>query len=214
MFIDIHTHADGTNEDQLAVHSIDLLAAQALGESFSFSKYVSIGLHPWWAEQWNMDLQLKLESVLLQTNVVFLGEIGIDNLCGVPLNLQKDVYFAQLEIASNVRKPVLIHMVRSLETICASKKQFPSIPAWIVHGFRGKPREVLRLVDLGFYLSFGMGFNHQSVACCPIESLFLETDDSNIDLNNLYMEVANIKGVSVSLLEQQVKRNFFAICTK
>lgn len=150
----------------------------------------------------------------MHASVLFIGEIGIDKRCGVPYAIQKNAYYAQLEVANKLRKPVLIHMVRSMDDIAASKKQYPAIPAWVIHGFRGKPSEALRMVKLGFYLSFGPRFNAQSIAYCPTNSLFLETDDSGTDIKEMYQGVSSLKGISVLDLEQRIMDNLTACCVK
>ena len=65
----------------------------------------AFGLHPWKADQISF---LAMEPWLLKASVI--GEIGLDSVwCSVPLSVQEKAFCAQLELASAMKKPVVLH---------------------------------------------------------------------------------------------------------
>lgn len=67
------------------------------------------GVHPWYAEQWNNETEKILLRILSEENKAGIGEIGMDNLHPNP-NLQRNVFSSQLKIASEINRPVTVHM--------------------------------------------------------------------------------------------------------
>ena len=41
----------------------------------------------------------------------------------------------------------------------------------------------------------------------PLEKMFLETDDADFDIENLYQKVAELKEISVEKLQEQISKN-------
>ena len=85
---------------------------------------------------------------------------------------------------------------------------------WIIHGFRGNHIQAQQLCSLGFYLSVGMKCMEDSLLSIPIRSLFLETDESNTPLRELYHRVASLRQISVEELLLQIKENFQKVFNK
>ena len=64
----------------------------------------------------------------------------------------------------------------------------------------------------GFFLSFGKAvLNRVSLQLVikevPLEKIFLETDDSDFEIVELYQKVADIKSISVEELQNQIQKN-------
>ena len=215
VYIDIHTHHEKSQLDLVQVRSVN----SVLTESSDFlenhdQRYFSLGIHPWSAETWNeADLQF-LEKNLSQSNVLFLGEIGLDKACRVSFQKQILLFELQLELAANFSKPVILHMVRSAAETIAFKRRFLEIPTWIAHGYRGGPQGALQLLNAGFYLSFGPRFNAETIKACPFNRMFLETDTDLIPIETVYEHVAKIKGCEKSFLMQQLALNFEVVVKK
>ncbi len=63
-----------------------------------------------------------------------------------------------------------------------------------------------------FYLSFGKTVLHhvnlqQFVKDFPLQKLFLETDDYDFNLQELYQKVAELKGITIEELQEKMKEN-------
>jgi TatD DNase family protein len=71
----------------------------------------------------------------------------------------------------------------------------------------------------GFYLSFGKSVLHslslQSILKeFPLEKMFLETDDANFNIEELYQKTAEIKGISIENLHNKILKNLESLPIK
>ena len=135
-----------------------------------------------------------LEELVRHPQVLAVGEAGLDKLADAPMDLQVEVFRCQACLAEEVGKPLVIHLVR------------PSNP-WIIHGFRGKAALAEEYLKHGFYLSFGE--KYQEVALCrvPADRLFIETDESEVSIGELYARAAEVRGISPEELGETLRRN-------
>src|SRR5665647_214675 len=210
MMTDIHSHDPQILPGQNKVLSIQLhpdTDFEAVLNALPSTILISAGIHPWHASEWSPANMPILEDMLQHSRVVFLGEIGLDNACGVTYENQLFVLESQLKLAGRAGKTVLIHNVGHQSELLAMKMRFKDIPAWILHGFRGKAQMAEQYVSNGFYLSFGPKYQVEALRACPIERLFVETDDSDADLRTLYQKVADDLGITVEVLELSICRN-------
>lgn len=217
MRIDIHTHhlCHETPIRQVLAVNAPLLGTDWHSSPFNNEKaLISLGIHPWSASLWNLDSISGLKKDLLNSRVKLIGEVGLDKACEVPLETQKGVLSAQLKIAEHAGKPVILHVVRAMAEILEFKKKHPGIPAWIIHGFRGGKHEAEQYINKGFYLSFGAKFNPAGLIACPLDKLFLETDESEEGIGAVYDRVANALGCKPEDLEEQIERNFNSVFKK
>ena len=63
------------------------------------------------------------------------------------------------------------------------------------------------MLRLGFYLSLGIRYNEDSLRVIPLDRLFLETDDSETDICQVYERAARTLGISVIKLTEQIQHN-------
>ncbi|MDR0232504.1 MAG: TatD family hydrolase [Dysgonamonadaceae bacterium] len=169
---------------------------------------VSIGIHPWYIEEENIEKELDLiEKYATSSNIKAIGECGLDKLCETDFELQKKVFLSQISISEKVKKPLIIHCVKSFDEMVFFKKKSNPTQAWIIHGFRGKPQQAKQLIEQGFYLSFGLHYNEQSLQNIPIEKVFFETDDSDCDIRTIYKNAAKTLNISEKNLIRQIEEN-------
>jgi TatD DNase family protein len=214
MKIDIHSHYLTAKHDQKQILVIDAQSLADLHKMFlSYGKnfFLSFGIHPWSALNWNLTDISILRNFFLDPRVLMVGEIGLDRVSLVPFSKQLLTFNSQLELAEQVGKPVLLHVVRAMAEILEAKKNYKSVPAWIIHGFRGGKQEAEQYLNKGFYLSFGLRFNKEGLLACPMDRLFMETDDSGVDISLVYKQVIEILQCSAENLEKQVETNFYSI---
>lgn len=218
MFIDIHTHRSEhylTLAQQPSKASSVRLFLNIEPEDFvtapdaASGLNLSSGVHPWRAHSFSQYELLK--SVLAHPAICLIGEIGLDKKCSVAYDEQIKVFHLQLELASHLNKPVLIHQVGSMAELIAYKKKFPAIPAWIIHGFRGGKTQALQWIHHDFYLSFGPQFKPETLRACPAERLLLETDASGQTIEQQYSRAATALGCSVTALKKQIKKNLVGL---
>jgi TatD DNase family protein len=168
----------------------------------------SVGIHPWYISKDNIEEKLGLiEKYALSPQVQAIGECGLDKLCETDFELQKEVFLSHISISEKTGKPLIIHCVKAFDEIILFKKESRPTQTWIIHGFRGKPQQAKQLIEQGFYLSFGLHYNEQSLQNIPIERVFFETDDSGCDIRTIYKNAASVLNISEEKLIRQIEKN-------
>ena len=83
---------------------------------------------------------------------------------------------------------------------------------WIFHGFT-KVSILESVLEEGLMISIGAGIMNnlklqEALKNIPNEQLFLETDDSEITILEIYKKVSTVKNLSLSELEEIIENNF------
>jgi TatD DNase family protein len=207
--IDIHTHLKTASPCEV-ICNLTPDEIDGRGEGF-----FSVGIHPWHIDEGNLEEQwTKVVKAASCADVVALGETGLDKLCATPMELQQRVFERHIALSENVRKPLVIHLVKSVDELLACRRSLrPQMP-WIIHGFRGGEVLAQQLVRHGLWLSFGEHYSEEALCAVPEEALFLETDESIVDIRSLYQRAALLRSESVSdfteHLQDNIRKVFFA----
>ena len=195
--IDVHTH---NNAAWNAIYSS--------GTHYRADRKISVGIHPWYI---NANWQSEYASIAGfagESNVVAIGECGLDMLKSpVPIELQEVILKAHILLAEEVQKPLILHCVRAYDRLIALRKEMKLQQAWILHGFRGKPQQAEQLIKAGFHISLGEKFNPDSARFIPTDRLFIESDESNAAIADIYAAVACAKGADIEALAVQTVQN-------
>lgn len=211
IYIDIHTHRDlPARTDMIPVRNIRMQDGQNL---IPGKGWFSIGLHPWDSDHISLDLS-SMDHFAGALNCFGIGECGIDRLRGADMAKQSSLFIKQAMIAETHYKPLIIHCVRAWQEMMSLKAELlPKVP-WIIHGFRGNPELSEKLVEHGFYLSFGENIIHAnnsaaiSMKIVPIDRIFLETDNGPHTIEEVYRTAAEIKNLSLVELQTRLQQNF------
>ncbi|KAA5214760.1 hydrolase TatD, partial [Bacteroides finegoldii] len=139
--------------------------------------------------------------------IVAIGEGGLDKLKGASMEIQTAAFMAQMTLSMEYDLPLILHNVRMTDKILAVKKQFRPGQPWIWHGFRGKPEQAEQLQGKGLYLSFGEFYSDEAMRAVSDDRLFLETDESSLDIEELLYRAARVRGVGVETLRETIRRN-------
>lgn len=208
---DIHTHKrefeKGTSDYQirsLVSVSPDLYLTK--GEDFSGSSYFSCGIHPWKAVEGAGELVV-LADILGDDRVVAVGEVGLDKLRGATLAEQVEVFREQIKLAILFDKPLIIHCVKAWDELIGLYKEFKCDIPWILHGYRGGVEQTKQLVKFGFKFSIGEKFNAESLSFVPLNSIFCETDDSDISISKVYADISVCLKLSFEQFAGKVAEN-------
>lgn len=150
--------------------------------------YLAPGLHPFYIEEHQYSHLDDLEQLLKQESCIAIGEIGLDTFLKQhkqpdTLQKQKDFFAAQIELAKQFDKPILLHIRKSHADVLQMLKQQKYAFGGIAHAFSGGVEEAKAFIQLGFKLGVtGQISNpnakklHQVVQAVGIEHLVLETD--------------------------------------
>ena len=169
---------------------------------------ISVGMHPWYVDNGWKEKFHTIEELAKAQNVVAIGECGIDKVrMTATFETQVEAFRAHIALSERLQKPLIIHCVKAYETIIALHKEIKPRQAWITHAFRGKPQQASQLVKAGLYLSLGEHFNEESARCIPGDRLFIESDDSEIPIENIYSAIASARGCSIEELIRTVQEN-------
>ena len=198
--IDLHTHHKD-REDNLFILNCTL-------ENIEDARNISVGLHPWNIdEDWEQKMQ-QLSKLATAENVKAIGECGIDKLkSGASVETQIETLKAHIRLSEQLKKPLILHIVKGQDIIMRLHKETRPTQAWIIHGFRGKRDQAQQYISEGFYLSYGTKFNKEALLSTPIERLFIERDEDRISLAQHYSHIAEIFNTSVVELAATIERN-------
>ncbi len=167
---------------------------------------IAAGIHPWSAEIWRSELPL------LPEGCEAIGEIGLDYACSVDTTLQERLFRAQLNLAEELKLPVVLHCVRAFEPTMKLLKEF-QLHGVIFHGFIGSWQQAEQALKQGYFLSFGeRSFRSprtvEVIKKMPLERFFLETDESPVSIAEIYHLAANILKIEVAYLQKVTMENF------
>jgi TatD DNase family protein len=213
MLMDSHAHLDSSQFDadreqvirrarqaDVAVISIatDISSSwKTLEIARTYGLRCTAGIHPHEAEQFIGEETLgQLRKLCAQPEVVAIGEIGLD-YCKeyTPRESQQKAFRAQLALAQELRKPVVIHLRDATDDLLAILCEYDPHPRplslegrgerlrGVVHSFTEDWALAQELLALGFSLSVNgiVTFERSqrlrdAVAQIPLERLLVETD--------------------------------------
>ena len=201
-FFNIHTHIAKHPESEIFSTDVHLFS------SVSKSKFLSVGIHPWYLTDHDVENQLEiLRKAIENKQVVTIGECGFDKLKGPSMELQTSVFIEEITLAEEQGLPMVIHCVKAYNELIQIKKSTHPQQPWIIHGFRGKEALAKECIQHGFYLSFGPYFQEDALRVVPIEKLFIETDESELSIEEIYLRIAHARGMELKELTESIKKN-------
>jgi TatD DNase family protein len=131
------------------------------------------------------ELQTLLTDRLAQPGVVALGEIGLDRHwddSAPTVRLQREYFAAQLDLASRLNKPVILHTREAIADALDVLASFANVRA-VFHSFTGTPEEARQIVDRGYTVGFTGPVTYkkndalrEAATLVPVGQLFVETD--------------------------------------
>lgn len=148
--------------------------------------YSTAGIHPHEAKNFDTQSIPKLRELLLQQQVVAVGECGLDfDRDFSPRDLQESCYEAQLALAIEIQKPLFLHERAAFSRfISITNEYLPKLPKAVVHCFTGTLQEAKIYLDNEFYLGFTGAisdtwrFQHlkEVLQYIPLDKIMIETD--------------------------------------
>jgi TatD DNase family protein len=210
--INLHTHrlnVDG-HIQLLNVYAQDLPVMNP-------DQIYTCGLHPWHLEKVNADSCIQaIETEIKQQNMLAIGECGIDRAIKTPYSVQELYFKKQLDLAVKCSKPILIHCVRAYSDLLKLKKESKSNIPWILHGYNGNQEITANLIRHGFYFSIGLSFlkdeqKQKYISSIPANRLFLETDDQDCTIEQIYMLASQVLGSEIELITETIYNNFRSV---
>jgi TatD DNase family protein len=183
------------------------------------------GLHPHEARHWSTAVAARLRDLLVLPEVVALGETGLDyHYDHSPRDAQRRAFEAQLALASELRKPVVVH-AREADDDVAAILRGADAPV-VLHSFSSGSGVFEAGLAIAAYFSFSgmVTFKNWTmtdrVTVCPPDRLLVETDGPYLApvphrgkrnepafVRAVAEAVARARGESVESLEQRTTDN-------
>ena len=194
-----------------------------LAEAYDYI-YAAVGVHPSDTAPLNEENFEVLRQQAMHPKCVAVGEIGLDYYWPEPdSGIQKKWFERQLELAGEIKKPVIIHSREACrDTMDIIKALHAGENGGVIHCFSYSKEVAGEYADMGFYIGIGgvLTFKNarklkETAEYLPLERIVLETDspylapvpnrgarNSSLNLPYVVRELAAIKGVS----EGEVRR--------
>lgn len=212
--LDIHHHSNSNASTRGTI--INLTSGFS---NINDKGFFSIGLHPWYLNEENIFEDFaELKRASSKSNVVAIGECGLDKVCKTDWTLQENCFRMQIELAEQVQKPLIIHCVKAYpEVLGLLKKHRNRVPV-VFHGFNKNKEIASEILNHGYHLSFGKHLFNENTAqvftTVPLDRLFLETDASDIPIAAIYEQACSILDVSIEKLKIQIEANAIQVFGK
>jgi len=182
------------------------------GEMFDADYYRSLALHP---------------------KTVAIGECGLDYFHfsddeprEVQVQKQKDAFAAQIVLAAEVKKPIMVHCRNAFpDTIEMLAANYRAGVPGVIHFFTGTPDDARTLLDLGFSFTFGgvITFAREydgAIALVPPDRILSETDAPYVSpapyrgkrnepayVVEVVKKLAELKNIPVDEMAAQIMQN-------
>jgi TatD DNase family protein len=215
-FIDIHTHRFEKEENTFSIHNISLPCNE-----IPENRTVSVGWHPWHIEPFDLpQIENGLAEFASKDNVLAIGECGFDRSKKTPIEKQTEVFRIHLSIADMFEKPLIIHCVHAYSDLLEILKQEKFNGKLVLHNFIGNKFQIDQFLKFETNFSAGKQLFHpspkfiESLKYIPIERLFLETDDSDFTIKDLYMRASVLLQIPLEELKSQIQHNLNSLFGK
>ena len=203
----------------------------ALTKQYDFV-YGAAGVHPSDTKELeDAALYEELKEIAKEEKIVAIGEIGLDYYWDEPeREIQKRHFERQMELARELRKPVVIHSREAAaDTLNMRRLLHGEEIGGIIHCFSYGKEMAREYLNMGYYLGIGGVVTFQNakklkevVEYMPLERLVLETDspylspvpfrgkrNSSLNLPYVVEKIAEIKKISK---EQVIEASFKNAC--
>lgn len=150
-----------------------------LAELFSDIVVPAFGLHPWYAATAGTEWRQNLRGYLRRFPQALVGECGLDRIKAPEPEPQKSVFAAQIELAKELRRPLIIHAVRATAWL---DEYWSSLPEkFVFHSFNGKPELLQKIISRGGYVGLSASALRnprlpEILRLMPRDKLLVETD--------------------------------------
>lgn len=175
--------------------------AVKIAEKYDYGVWATIGQHPTENIEPVFDYEF-FKNLAKNPKIVAIGECGLEyyrleNDDYKSKETQKELFIRQIELAKEVNKPLVIHCrakrdsnhaerdaadaFDDLINILSTHKSLLNSPPGIIHFFTGTINDAKKLLEMGFYFTFGglITYNKsfdEIIKFLPIEKILLETD--------------------------------------
>lgn len=196
-----------------------------LAEKYDYI-FAAVGVHPHESGKLNNDYLGALKNLAEHEKVVAIGEIGLDyHYDFSEREIQKRVYEEQLELASVLELPVIIHARDATEDNLNIIKKYK--PRGVVHCFSGSLEVANELINMGMYIGLGGAVTFKNAKNplivaqnIPLSKMLIETDApymtpvpfrgqrcDSTHINYTAEKIAQLRGITKETVLEATKKN-------
>lgn len=189
--------------------------AVELAKKYDFC-YCAVGIHPHDSKDATKCDYEEIKKLAAYEKTVAIGEIGLDYYYdNSERNIQKKVFADQLDLAKEVKLPVVIHSRDATKDTLDIIKSKDNIG--VFHCFSGSVETAKEVLGMGYYISFAgpvtfkNSTNLKEVAkYVPLDRFFIETDcpylapvpnrgkrNDSSNLKYIAGEIAALRGITI-----------------
>ena len=152
----------------------------------SFGVWATIGQHPTENEEFDYNFYKKLA---FDDKVVAIGECGLDYFRlqianrESQIEKQKEIFIQHIKLANEVNKPLMVHCRDAFDNLIEilQTTNYKLRANNVIHFFTGTIDDAKKLLEMGFYFTFGglITFNRsfdEIIKFLPLDKILLETD--------------------------------------
>lgn len=175
--------------------------------------YAAVGVHPHDAKTLDDGVIQKLRDLASEPKVVAIGETGLDYYRDLsPRDAQKEAFIAQIKLAQELGKPVIIHdREANQDVIDIVRKYRAGVNGGIMHCYSGSLPLALESIKAGFHISLAGPLTYKNArrtqevaAKLPMDRLLVETDCPYLTpepLRGRINEPAHVRYVAAKMAE-------------
>lgn len=191
--------------------------------------YGAVGVHPDEVGELTEEHMDWLKGLTSREKIVAIGEIGLDYYWDKePREVQKKWFVRQLQLAKEVKLPVIIHSREAArDTFDIMKAEHAGTTGGVIHCYSGSREMARDYLEMGYYIGIGgvVTFKNARVMkevaeYVPLDRILVETDcpylaptphrgkrNSSLFLPYVIEEIARIKGIDAETVEQTTWEN-------
>jgi TatD DNase family protein len=188
----------------------------------------TVGVHPNYVGEEDFAALPQLRGLQAHPSVVAIGEIGLDYHYGKDLQArQRDFFAAQLAIAAEFGRAVVIHCREAVDDTLAVLRDFAGVRC-VFHCFTGSVAEAQLILEAGYLLGFTGPITFKKsdelrnvVKLTPLDRMFVETDAPYLSpepfrkqkvnepalVTHVAAAVAAVKGLDVAEVDRATTEN-------
>ena len=218
-------HTNGIKKVIVVGTSIESSTKAIMMAKMHQNLYPTAGFHP--TELDNLDFAL-LEAIIKNNKIYAIGECGIDLYWNSDnLELQKEVFIKQIELAIKYDLPIIIHTRNSFNEAYECLLPYQGKIKGVFHCFSGTLQDALKAIEIGFFLGIGGVVTFKNaielksiVEKIDLRYLLLETDCPYLSptpfrgkrnepayIKYIIKEISNIKNVTIEVVDEITSTN-------
>ena len=169
-------------------------ASLALAERFPFI-YAAAGIHPHETQAAPEDWEQKIREYSAHEKCVAVGEIGLDyHYDFSPREIQRGLFAAQMELAADLKRPVIIHEREALTDTLDILKIFRGRVEGVFHCFSNSVETARIVLNLGYYIALGGTVTFKNARQAPLVAAYVPSDRLLVETDCPYMAPVPMRG--------------------